>query len=329
MAATEADEATPPRCAVIGAGGWGRNLVRNLHELGALHSIAEPDAAQRELVHSLCPEIPITADPQEVYNDPQVRAVAIATPVATHYTVAQAALNADKDVFVEKPLTSDAQQAWALVRQAEAKGRLLMVGHLLLFQPAIHWLRTFLAAGHIGTLRSIHQERLGLGRARDYENALWCLGTHDVAVQRFLLNGATPSAMRVQGQSVLQAGIEDDVYLHLDYPSGLQSHLHCSWLWPEKRRSLTIIGSEGMVAYDEIGQTIQHHRKGINTSLENVDDGAETVYRGHGQPLRLELEHFLDCIQHGSACESDGRFGAGIVDLLEQATNQLRRAQDA
>ncbi len=250
----------------------------------------------------------------------------MATPVASHYEVVHEALKAGKDVFVEKPLTLSSRQAWELVELAEHRDRLLMVGHLLLFQPAIEWLRDFLAAGHIGEIRAIHQERLGLGRARDYENALWCLGTHDVAVQRFLLPQRTLQGLAVRGQCILQPGIEDDVYLHLTYDLGLESHLHCSWLWPEKSRRLVILGNDGMVTYDEIRQAVTHHHKGIDTQLENVDAGSEELYQGHGQPLRLEMEHFLRCVAERTPCRSNGRFAAEIVDVLADATQRLRGA---
>ncbi|MFP4147524.1 MAG: Gfo/Idh/MocA family protein [Halorhodospira sp.] len=323
-----AAEAIPPRTAVIGAGGWGRNLVHNLHELSALHAVVDLSPEHRRIAATRYPEILVTDEAEAVLADPQVAAVVIATPVATHYEVVRQALEADKDVFVEKPLTSDRKQAWELVRLAERKGRLLMVGHLLLFQPAIHWLRDFLAAGRIGQIQSIHQERLGLGRARGYENALWCLGTHDVAVQRFLLPNHAPQGMSVQGQCVLQPAIEDDVYLHLYHDTGLQSHLHCSWLWPQKRRQLVIVGSEGMVEYDELRQVITHHHKGIDESLENIDRGAEEVFEGHAQPLRLELKHFLDCVRERTPPASDGHFAATVVDLLAEATTRLRAAEN-
>ena len=318
-----------PRVAVIGAGGWGRNLVRNLDELGALHAVAEVAPEHRRRIAEAYPAAHSYTDHRAALDDPGTDAVAIATPVATHYNLVREALEANKDVFVEKPLTPESGQAWELAELAEQRGRLLMVGHLLLFQPAIQWLRDFLAAGRIGDVRGIHQERLGLGRARDYENALWCLGTHDVAVQRFLLPERTPQSIRALGQCVLQPGIEDDVYLHIDYDGGLQSHVHCSWLWPEKHRSLVILGSEGMVAYDEIRQTVTHHRKAIDAQLENVDNGSEEVFQGHGQPLRLEMAHFLDCVAERRPCTSDGRFAAGIVDLLATATRQLRQAENA
>lgn len=319
--------APPPRIGVIGAGGWGRNLIGNLHELGALRAIADPQEANRQRMTEHYGPLPAYHDHRELLADRQIDAVAIATPVATHYEVVRACLEAGKDVFVEKPLTPAPAEAWALAELAEAEGRVLMVGHLLLFQPAILWLREFLGSGAIGRVRSIHQERLGLGRARDYENALWCLGSHDAAVQRFLLDAA-PTAVQATGQCILQPRIEDDVHLHLRYPGGVESHLHCSWLWPEKRRSLVIVGTAGMVTYDELHQTVTHHRKGIDERLENRDEGAEVVYHGHGQPLRLELEHFLDAVRERHPCRSDGRFSAAIVDLLAEATAQLRSAPE-
>ncbi len=317
---------TLPRAAVIGAGGWGKNLVNNLHEMGTLAGIADTNADHRRLMAETYPQVTPVADYREILES-DIPAVLVATPVATHYDVVRNALEAGKHVFVEKPLTMDRDEAWALARLAESRGLILMVGHLLLFQPAILWLRDFLAGGGIGEVRGIHQERLGLGRVRAYENALWCLGTHDVAVQRLLLDGRQPATVRVNGQAILQPGIEDDVYLHLEYPGGVQSHLHCSWFWPERRRGLTILGSEGMIQYDEIRQIVTHHRKGVDERMEVRDAGSEVVYDGHGQPLRLELEHFLQGVAGGGPVRSDGRFGAEVVDLLVTATQLLRRAE--
>jgi len=328
MASTEAVESTPPHVAVVGAGGWGRNLVRNLHELGALHTIADIDPGHRRAMSEAYPEVGVTADMAAILQDPDIEAVIIATPVGTHHALVQQALEAGKDVFVEKPLTLSGEEAWQLVALAEQRERLLMVGHLLLFQPAIHWLRDFLAAGRIGQVHSVHQERLGLGRARGYENALWCLGTHDVAVQRFLLPGHTPQQMSVHGQCMLQPGVEDDVHLHLSHDTGLETHLHCSWLWPQKRRVLVIVGSEGMVEYDELRQVIIHHHKGIDGSLENIDQGAEEVFEGHDQPLRLELEHFLARVRDRAPSTSDGYFAATLVDLLAKAETRLRNTEN-
>lgn len=311
-----------PRSVVIGAGAWGRNLIRNLNDLGILAGIAESNPENRRRAIEDHPDLPVTVDHRE-WLDSDVPVCFVATPVATHFQVVRAFLEAGKHVFVEKPLTLDRDEARALADLAEERGLILMVGHLLLFQPAIEWLRNFLAEGGIGTVRSIHQERLGLGRVRDYENALWCLGSHDVAVQRFLVD-REPVRIQVEGQSVLQPGIEDDVYLHVEYDDGLQTHLHCSWLWPEKRRTLVVLGTEGMVEYDEIQQVVVLHRKGVNKQLEVTDAGSETLYNGHGQPLRLEIEHFLNGVVNGGTVRSDGHFAAEVVRLLATATDRLR-----
>lgn len=329
LTSSASGSATPDvRTAVIGAGGWGRNLVRNLHELGVLSAVADPHESNLALVAEIAPGVETVPDMAPLLTRDDIDAFFVATPVQTHYDVVRQALEAGKHVFVEKPLTLDRDEAYALAELADRVHRQLMVGHLLLFQPAIEWLRNFIAEGHIGQVRSIHQERLGLGRVRDYENALWCLGSHDVAVQRFLVP-QEPLRMQVEGQSVLQPGIEDDVYLHIEYPDGLQTHLHCSWLWPEKRRTLVVLGTDGMVEYDEIQQTVILHRKGVNKQLEVTDSGSETLYDGHGQPLRLEIEHFLNGVAHGSPVRSDGHFAAGVVALLAQATDRLRQQGSA
>ncbi|BAU57669.1 oxidoreductase [Halorhodospira halochloris] len=326
MAATTKSET--PNVAVIGVGGWGRNLARNLNQLGALCAIADSDQLNLAPLAAELSKVDTHADYQEALKDTSIDAVVIATPVPTHYDIARAAIEAGKDVFVEKPITLEASEAWKLVALAEQHQSLLMVGHLLLFQPAIPWLRDYLAEGNIGTVHSIHQKRLGLGRARSHENALWCLGSHDIAVQRLLFPERTIEQITAHGQAILQAGIEDDCHLNISYSGGLESHLHCSWLWPNRDRALMIIGSDGIIEYDEIEQVITLHRKGIDDALVNIDNGSETIQRGHDQPLRLEMEHFIACIQRREECLCDGRFGAEVVDIMAKAGEQLKSKQN-
>lgn len=313
-----------PNIAVIGTGGWGRNVARNLHQLSALSAIADPDPHNLAALAAELPEVDAHSDYQAILADDGIDALAIASPVPTHYEIASAAIMAGKDVFVEKPLTMQPPAAWELVELAEQHQRLLMVGHLLLFQPAIPWLRDYLAAGNIGTIHSSHQKRLGLGRARNHENALWCLGSHDIAVQRLLFPERSIVSLQAHGQSILQPGIEDDCHLHICYSGGLDSHLHCSWLWPNRDRALILVGSNGMIEYDEIEQVITLHRKGIDGALSNIDNGSEIIQRGHNQPLRLEMEHFIACIQRHEQCLCDGRFGAAVVEILAGADKQLK-----
>jgi predicted dehydrogenase len=312
---------------LIGAGGWGRNLARTLHELGALGGIAELRPELRAELSALYPDVPIYPD-QHLLLERDLPAMVIATPAATHFSIAKEALLAGKHVFVEKPLALATHEAEELVALARKQGRVLMVGHLLLYQPAVRWLKEFLDSGALGEIWSLHQERLNLGRVRTVENALFSLGVHDVALLLYLV-GQAPERVAAQGQAVLQPNVEDDVYLHLWFPRGVQAHIHASWLWPERRRRLTAIGAKGMLIYDEAEQAISLHRKGINPDLTNRDEGAEVVFhgQGRGEPLRLELLHFLDCLAEGKRPLSDGESAVPVVRVLEEANRQLEAAR--
>lgn len=318
-------DSTMPRVGAIGAGQWGRHLVANLAALGALAAVSELSEGLRADLAAAHPDLPIDADPAALLARRDLDAVVIATPVATHFALAREALLAGKDVFVEKPMTTDAREAEALVELAEARGRVLMVGHLLLYQPAMRWIKEALAAGLIGTLHALHQERLNLGRARAFENVLWSFGVHDVAVLLDVV-GRPPVAVRATGQRILQAGVEDDVRLQLTFDAGVQAHLHVSWLWPERRRRLTAIGSAGMLVYDELAQTVTLHRKSITADLANRDEGSEIVYEGSGTPLELELRHFLACVANRQRPASDGRSGLAVIRVLEEAAHQMEES---
>ncbi len=307
---------------LIGAGGWGKNLAQKLHELGALGAIAEIRPEAREELKSRYRETPIYPD-HRVLLESDLPAVVIATPAATHYALAKEALLSGKHVFVEKPLALCSKEAEELVEIAERLGKILMVGHLLLYQPAIRFIKDFLDSGTLGEVWSFHHERLNLGRVRSVENALWSLGIHDVAVLLFLV-GRCPEKIQACGQAVLQPEVEDSVYLHLSFSEGLQAHIHCSWLWPEKRRRLTIIGSKGMLVFDEVGQTLVFHRKYMTPDLVHHDGGSEILFQNADEPLKLELQHFLECLQMGKRPLSDGRSAVDVAKILEEATCQLR-----
>lgn len=306
---------------LIGAGGWGRNLARTLRELGVLGGIAEVRVEAHDELRSLYPDVPIYPDHRALL-EAGLPAVAIATPAATHFALAREVLLAGKHAFVEKPLALRAAEAEELADLADREGRVLMVGHLLLYQPAVRWIEEFLHTGELGTICSLHQERLKLGTVRTVENVLWSFGVHDIAVILYLV-GDSPDSIDVQGQAVLQEGVEDDVYLHLRFRSGLRAHLHVSWLWPEKRRRLTVVGSKGMLVYDEGTQTVTLHRKRIGEDLKPADAGEEAVFQGMAQPLTLELEHFLTCVRDRRRPLSDGRSAVEVVRVLEEATREL------
>lgn len=311
------------RAAVVGAGAWGKNIIRTLHEMNALDCVAELSPALRGGIAESYPGIAVH-DSIEPLIESDVTAVCIATPVPTHYEIAKAMLENGKDVFVEKPMTLSVSDAKDLVQTAEKNERVLMVGHLLLYQPAVQWIKSAISEGVIGSLRAIHQKRLGLGRARSVENVLWSLGVHDVAVALYLV-GDAPEQIEATGQRILQPAIEDDVYLHMHFAGGVETHLHCSWLWPDRERGMVVVGTEGMLVYNEMEQTVTLHRKSIDSGLRNVDNGLEIVYTGSGEPLKLELSHFLDCVSTRRTPISSGRSGVDVVSVLHTASERLSK----
>ncbi len=311
------------KVAIVGAGAWGKNLVSTLNKLGSLGPVAEASQGLRDKMAETYPGIELRTDYTELLRDPDVTAVAIATPAHTHHGIAKALLEAGKDVFVEKPMTLVTSESEDLVATAQKHGRILMVGHLLMYQPAIHKVKELIQAGAIGKVFTVHQQRSKLGRARAVENVLWSFGVHDVAVLLDLV-GEAPSDVQVSGHCGLQPGIEDDVYLHLTFPGGVKAHLHNSWLWPDVARWLIVVGSEGMLVYSETGQKVTLHKKKIDAALANVDQGEEVVFNGSGEPLMLEMKHFMSCCETRTLPLSDGQNGLEVVRVLAQAEKLLR-----
>lgn len=301
---------------VVGAGAWGKNIVKTLHEIGVLAGVSEVSAEKRHEVREQY-GVPVVGDPEELI-ELGLDAVCIAAPAPVHHPLAKMFLLEGLHVFVEKPLTLSVAEAEELVELADQNQRILMVGHLLLYQPAVQFIKDYIEEGHLGQVHSLNHDRLNLGRARKVENVLWSLGVHDVAVSLFLA-GQSPSQVAASGQCVLQQTIEDDVRLCLTFPNGAVSHIHSSWLWPATRRRLTVIGEKGMLVYDEMVQTVTLHKKGINGDLTNRNDGEEIVFEGAGQPLTLELEHFLECCSTGEQPISCGASGLEVIRVLEQA----------
>ncbi len=321
----------PVKVAVAGAGAWGRNHLRVLHGLGALAGAVEVCEASREQVRRDYPGLPVWGSLAEAFRHGEaVDGIVIATPAPTHADLASQALRAGRGVLVEKPMTLEAVEAQRLVDHADAAGRVLMVGHLLLYQPAVMELKRVLDSGILGRVHRIHQERTNLGRVRSTESALWSLAPHDVAVLIHLM-GEAPLHVAAAGAAFLQPGIHDDVHLELAFSGGRSAHVHVSWYWPGRRRGLRVLGERGMLVYDEADQSLTLHRKrlqgGITSrSLEAVDEGSVRVFEGPGEPLRLEDEHFLHCLATGSTPVSDGRSGLDVIRVLERADAQLLAA---
>jgi predicted dehydrogenase len=321
--------------AVAGLGYWGPNLARNLASIPgcSLAWCCDPSPEARERASARFPQARFTADLDEVLADPAVDAVALATPVAGHADHALRVLEAGKHCFVEKPLAQSVADAERVVAAAAESGRVLMVGHLLEYHPGVQRLKQLTDGGELGDrIYYIYGNRLNLGKLRADENALWSLGAHDVSVLLYLA-GEEPWEVVAHGESYVREGVEDVVFCFLRFPSGLTAHLHLSWLDPHKERRFTVVGSQRMATFDDMAleEKLKIYDKGFDQSSSSY---GEYITRSGNifspqipnvEPLRVECEHFVDCVREGRRPRSDGESGVRVVRVLEE----LQRSLDA
>jgi len=317
---------------LAGLGYWGTNVARNLARIPGCEPFwcCDVDDARRGRASSLLPDARFTTDFDELLADESLDAVAIATPVPTHVAMAERAIEAGKHCFVEKPLAQSGADAERVVALAEQRGLVLMVGHLLQFHPGVDALRALISSGELGELHYIYSQRLNLGKLRADENALWSLGAHDVSV--FLdLTGELPLEVSAHGESYVREGVEDVVFGHLRFPSGMVAHMHLSWLDPHKERRLTVVGSQRMAVFDDMAKErkLTVFDKGFDPDADSKGDyvtrsgdARHPTIRGD-EPLRLELEHFVECAREGGRPHSDGASGVRVVRVLEALQRSL------
>ncbi|ABW28614.1 Gfo/Idh/MocA family protein [Acaryochloris marina] len=308
---------------VVGAGNWGKNLVKNFHELNALAGVAEMSSDLRQAVANSYPDLQVYADYRDVLNT-DISAIVIATPAPTHYSLAKAALAAGKDVFIEKPMTLNTQDAIALAKYADQHDLILMVGHLLLYQPAIAWMRDYLSTGKAGKVLHVMAQRAKLGRVRAEENVWWSFAPHDVSVVLDLLGNPTLKSIQASGHAILQPDVEDNVHVDLVFENGQTAHIHASWYHPLLQRCTTILAEQQMLVYDEVTQQVTVYEKSIDTNLQNTDTGSWLANVATTQPLKLECEHFLECLKTRQQPRSNGWNGVAVVDILEKAQEAMR-----
>ena len=317
---------------VVGLGYWGPNLARNFAALPdcELSWCCDADAERRERFAGQFPAARFTDDLDELLGDPSLDAVVLATPVPTHGSLAVTVLEAGKHCFVEKPLAQSVADAERAVAAAADTGRLLMVGHLLEYHPGVGMLKEIADSGELGDLRYIYGNRLNLGQLRADENALWSLGAHDVSVV-LALAGEEPYELSARGESYMREGIEDVVFGFLRFPSGLAAHLHLSWLDPHKERRFTVVGAKRMATFDdmEVERKVTIYDKGFD---EKSNSYGEYVARAGEirsplvpkiEPLRIECQHFIDCVREGRTPRSDGESGLRVVRVLEGLQAEL------
>lgn len=321
------------RIAVIGAGHWGPNLIRNFHNqrTSQVAWVIDTTPSRLEEVRSRFPDVRVSSAMQDALGDASVDAVTISTPTVTHYAIAKAALEAGKHVLVEKPITSDPAQGDELCALSEKVGRILMVGHVFLYNAAIQRVKQHIDEGLLGRVYYVSMVRTNLGPIRVDVNAAWDLASHDVSVVNYWL-GHAPLSAAALGGSWINPGIEDAVFATLRFPDQVLVNLHASWLNPKKAREITVVGERRMLTVDDmnLSEPIRIYDKQVTDARispgfidtfasfrASVRDGDITIPKiSLGEPLKAECDHFIDCIRDGTAPRTGGRDGVAVVRAL-------------
>ena len=316
----------PRGVAVVGCGYWGKNLARVFSQLGELGCVCDTDSARFQT-------LAIEGDPPKFVNclaavlaSADYEAVAVATPAATHYEVVKQCLTAGKDVFVEKPLALNAKQGEELVALAEQRGRILMVGHILLYHPAVIKLRQLIHQGALGRILYCYSNRLNMGLIRTEENILWSFAPDDISVMLHLL-GEEPVSAQAEGQSYLTPGVVDITLSRLQFRSGVSGHIFVSWLHPSKEQKLVVVGSEQMAVFDDTAEQklllYPHRVDWASRTPKAVKADAVAVELEKAEPLKQECQHFLDCVANRHAPLSDGCEGLRVLKVLDACRQSL------
>jgi UDP-2-acetamido-3-amino-2,3-dideoxy-glucuronate N-acetyltransferase len=319
-----------PSLALTGAGRWGKNLARNFHLLGVLHTICDARESALASFASLYPEVRLTTQYQTVLDDPAISKVVIAAPASLHYSLAKKALLANKHVFVEKPLCLNISEAEELIHLAQKQQRILMAGHLLHYHPCVIKLQEMVKNGEIGKLQSIASHRLNLGSIRTEENALWSFAPHDISVILSLCENCLPEQVRCMGQACLSQGIPDTTLTTMRFGHGILAHIYVSWIHPFKEQKMIVIGSSGMIVFDDLKpweEKLVIYRNPVGWGPGNIPTvnkcEGEKIPISQKEPLKEECEHFLKCCQEGLLPRTDGVEGLRVLQVLQAAQNSL------
>jgi UDP-2-acetamido-3-amino-2,3-dideoxy-glucuronate N-acetyltransferase len=317
--------------ALLGVGDWGKNLARCFDALQALNALVDPGIppSVRDELRTRYPEASFRPSVADVLTDPRITRVAIATPAASHFELAEAALRHGKHVFVEKPLCLRAEEAQVLVRLAEERGLILMVGHLLQYHPCITALRELVAQGGLGRILTITSSRLGLGKFRKEENALWSLAPHDVSVILSLLGDRLPLSVRCMGGSYLTRHVADSTLTFMRFQDSVMAQIHVSWLSPFKEQKLTVVGTEAMAVFDDTkpwSEKLLLFRDYLGRHAFREAAGlpsAQPVGVVAAEPLAIECEHFLQACAGRTVVRTDGAEAVRVLTVLDMAQRSL------
>lgn len=319
---------TKQNIAVIGAGNWGKNLIRNFFELNVLRIIVDKNSASLSQMHELYPSCETVFSLKDVLTRNDISAVAIATPAETHFILAREALLSSKHVFVEKPLTLSEKDARELIGLAQEKNLVLMVGHLLQYHPVFTRLKELASAGELGRINYIYSHRLNLGKIRREENILWSFAPHDISMI-LALAGEEPESVQATGGNYLHKKIADVTTTHLEFSSGLKAHIFVSWLHPFKDQKLVVVGDQKMAVFDDTLPWEEklliypHSVKWENNVPVPARGIPERISIPYYEPLQLECGHFLDCLTKGKQALTDGEEGLRVLKVLNAAERSL------
>lgn len=320
------------KVAVVGIGNWGKNLVRNFHELGALAALCDVRSSVEEQYHQELNDVKFYREYSQVLADRDIAAIVLATPAVTHYEMARQALESGKDVFVEKPLAIDVQEGELLVTLATENRRILMVGHILRYHPAVIKLQTLIEEGALGQVEYLYSNRLNIGKIRTEENILWSFAPHDISVILALLN-EMPTSVCCHGSAYLNRGVCDVTLSHFDFASGVEAHIFVSWLHPFKMQRLVVVGSQKMAVFDDTVKDklvlYPHKIEWRNRIPVAVEAKGEVVTLPDREPLREECQHFLDCLESRSAPTSNGEEGLRVSRVLDACQRSLLNGANA
>ena len=325
--------------AQIGIGYWGPNLLRNLvaNKKCEVKVVIEIDEERQNFVKETYPGISVSNLLKDVIENNDIDAVIIATPVATHFDLAMQCLNAGKHILVEKPMAMTSDEVLQIEQLSDTNNLVAMVGHTFLFNSAVRYVKTLIDNGDLGDIRYIYSQRLNLGRIRTDVDALWNLAPHDVSIIQYWLNDPEPTVVNRCGIDFVQKGIDDVVFMNIEYPNNIIANIHVSWLDPHKIRRTTVVGSKKMVVYDDIAENkITIYDKGIDRMARlgnhmDFDDPSTFTFRHRSgevtipnikwiEPLKTEIEHFVDCIKNDTPCLTNASHANKVVKILEMGS---------
>ncbi|MGC9516133.1 MAG: Gfo/Idh/MocA family oxidoreductase [Methanomicrobiales archaeon] len=314
--------------AVVGSGYWGKNLVRNFHELGVLRIVCDLDEETLMEFKNTYPDIITTTSFQQILDDDNIQGIVISTPAVLHYHMVKKALLCGKDVFVEKPLSLSVDEGEDLVRIAEENGNILMVGHILQYHPAILKLKEIIENGELGKIQYIYSNRLNLGKFRTEENILWSFAPHDISVILYLME-EMPLNLSSNAGTYLSKDVADVTLTNMSFASGVKSHIFVSWLHPYKEQKLVIVGSKKMAVFDDVSSEkliiYPHEIQWIDRiPVPNKKDHLN-IKISEKEPLKEECKHFMECIENRKTPKTDGNEGLRVLKILQASQESLER----